>query len=254
MLLASEDERAWPLAIRTLDAMAEGGIFDHLHGGFFRYSVDRRWHVPHFEKMLYDNAQLLRVYARAYDRTREERFKQVAYQISGWLEREMKVSDGDSWAYISSLDADSEGEEGRYYAWRHEEFMAVIEAAEADAELASAYYGITQAGDFEGGNVLRRQRSFSDLAAPERLSEEEVSRRLSRATEALRDAAQRRVRPAADDKWLTSWNGLMMSALAEAGTTFEDGRLIELAGGIARFVRAKLWRDGRLLHVWRGGE
>ena len=254
-LLSVPDQRAAPLAVRTLDAMASGGIFDQLAGGFFRYSVDRHWHVPHFEKMLYDNAQLLRSYARAYQVTSDERHREVAYRIIDWLRAELMVTDGaGARAFISALDADSEGEEGRYYAWSGTEFRSVIEAAGGDAELAAAHFGISQGGDFEGGNVLRIARTASELAAERGVEQAVIAEALSHAVTALSAARTKRVRPAADDKVLSSWNGLLITALAEAGTTFDDPDLISLAGDIARFVTANLWREGQLLHVWRGGD
>ena len=255
LLLTIEDARGEPLATRTLDAMAAGGIFDHLAGGFFRYSVDRYWHVPHFEKMLYDNAQLLRAFAQAYRRTGEERHRAVAESIVAWLEAELAVVDAaGNHAFISALDADSEGEEGRYYAWSAEEFAASVEAAGADAELSAARFGVTATGDFEGGNVLRSARSVAELAAERDVSEAVILDRLAAAKEALRSSRAARVRPAADDKVLTSWNGLLMTALAEAGMAFGDRRLVALAGDIGRFVNANLVRDGRLVHAWRAGE
>ncbi|HZJ10528.1 MAG TPA: thioredoxin domain-containing protein [Trueperaceae bacterium] len=254
-LLTVADERALGLAVRTLDAMARGGIADQLGGGYFRYSVDGRWHVPHFEKMLYDNAQLLRAHARAFALSGDERQREAAYGIVGWLEAEMTVTGGaGARAFISSLDADSEGEEGRFYAWREDEFVATVEAAGGDVALARAHFGVSAAGDFEGGNVLRVERTIAELAAERGLSEEEVGARLELAVRALRAARNSRVRPAADDKVLASWNGLAITALAEAGTAFADERLLEMAGDVARFVRANLWRDGRLHHVWRAGE
>ena len=253
-LLSVGDERATPLAERTLDAMARGGLFDHLGGGFFRYSVDARWHVPHFEKMLYDNAQLLRAYARAYAVTGEERHREVAYRVLGWLEREMRVSTGPGEAaYISALDADSEGEEGKFYAWTHDDFVAALESAGADVTLAAARFGVTPVGDFEGGNVLRLARSLEELAGERGTEVEAVAAELERAVSALDDARSKRVRPASDDKVLTSWNGLLLSALAEAAAAFSDPRLAAMAAEVAAFVRRHLWRDGALLHVWRDG-
>jgi len=246
-LLSLPQAQALALADRTLAAMAQGGIHDHLGGGFFRYSVDRAWQVPHFEKMLYDNAQLLGAFARAYARTGRQSHRQAARGIVTWLERELSVTAAaGSAAFFSSLDADSDGEEGKFYAWSQAEFLA---AAGADAEMARRHYGVGEVGAFEGANVLR-------VASPEAAQDAagQPAAWLERANRKLFEARARRPRPATDDKVLSSWNGLVMAALAEAGTAIGSPAWLELGLRNASFLRENLWQGGRLLHLWRAGE
>ncbi len=254
-LLAEGGERALGMARRVLDAMAGGGLYDHLAGGFFRYSVDPAWRVPHFEKMLYDNAQLLRAYAAAHGAAGDERYMRVARGVLGWLEAEMLQAPApDRAAFSSALDADSEGEEGRFYAWTEQDFRAALSGeGEAAAQVTARRFGVTSVGDFEGGNVLR-------LAAPaDRIAEElglpvaVVRERLNRGVAALGAARAERVRPATDDKVLTSWNGLLLSGLAAVASVEGEGNALPLARDLARFLVER--RHGpRLTHVWRAGE
>ncbi len=254
LLLAAGDERGLRAACRALDAMAAGGVRDHLGGGFFRYAVDPSWRVPHFEKMLYDNALLLGSYARAFGVTGEERYREAALGIVGWLEREMAVRPAPGQvAFFSALDADSEGEEGRYYAWTEAEFREALGGGDL-AGLMARRYGVTAGGDFEGGNVLRLAASPAELARDTGLAEEEVAARLRRGDELLLARREARVRPATDDKVLTSWNGLLLSALAAAGTQLREPRLHRLGLELARFLVARRDDAGRLTHAWRAGE
>ena len=246
-LLARNDRRALAMAATTLDAMADGGIHDQLGGGFARYSVDARWGVPHFEKMLYDNAQLLQLYAEGYRRTGMPRYAAVAEGIVGWLAREMRTAEG---ALCSSLDADSEGEEGRFYTWTTREVEAVCGD---DAALAARVYGVRAPGPFEGRNVLRVAEPLSVAAAALDLDPDEAGARLQRARRALAAARDDRPRPASDDKVLTSWNGLALTGLADAARLLGSERALGMAQDVVRFVRTHLWREGRLLHVWRRG-
>src|SRR5690606_34748771 len=283
LLLDSDDQAAIAMAERTLDAMASGGLHDHLGGGFFRYGVDRHWRLPHFEKMLYDNAQLLSAYSRAALVTADgSRHRQVAGRIIEWLEREMMVpastdsqadapwlAAADETAYFTALDADSEGEEGRFYAWTEPEFLAVVTAAEERlahdaapgslspaqvAALAATHYGVTAAGTFEGGNVLYIARSAPELAHELGVPSEEVGRALARANAALFAHRAARVRPATDDKVVTSLNGLLLSALSDAGRLLGVAPALANAKRLATFLRRHQWQRGRLLHVWRQGE
>ncbi len=247
------DERGLAVAHRALNAMEAGGLHDQLAGGFYRYAVDPAWHVPHFEKMLYDNAQLLGAFARGYARAGEERYLSAALGIVDWLEREMAAGPSEGTvAFFSSLDADSEGEEGRFYAWTQVEFREALGGG-ALADLMARRYGVSTAGDFEGGNVLRRAASLGALAQEFGLEGEELEAELRRGDELLRASRGERVRPATDDKVLTSWNGLLLSGLADAGALLERPGLHELAARLARFLVARR-EDGRLMHAWRNGE
>src|ERR671912_94073 len=220
-----EDAR---LAVETsLDAMACGGIYDHVGGGFARYSVDDRWLVPHFEKMLYDQALLTRAYLHAWQVTGHERYLQVVEETIGYVLRDLRHADG---GFFSSEDADSEGVEGKFYVWTPDQVLDALDGDEAWAAEVSAWYGVTPGGNFEGATILNRMHARGELARPERI--EEARRRLFAARE-------RRVRPGLDDKVLTEWNGLMLSALAEAAaaTGRHDWRAADHAALVDAFVR-----------------
>ncbi len=231
---------------RTLHAMDRGGIHDHVGGGFARYAVDDRWTVPHFEKMLYDNAQLARLYLWAGIELDEPRFLDVALDILDYLRRDLRHPDG---GFYSAEDADSEGKEGKFYVWTAEEFDRVV-----GSPLAAAMFGVTAGGNFEGSNVLTLAMSPEEVAAERGISPEEAREVLRRARRALFDARQRRVRPGLDDKILASWNGLAIRAFAEAGAALDRPDLVDEARQAARFVHTRM-RDerGRLLHVWAKG-
>jgi uncharacterized protein YyaL (SSP411 family) len=224
----------------TLERMALGGIHDHLGGGFARYSVDERWLVPHFEKMLYDNAQLLELFALAYAETGRALFRDAATGIVTWLEREMTTPDG---AFASSLDADSEGEEGRFYVWSLPEIREVL--GEEDAAFFARVYDISPEGNFEGHNIPNRL--VSGEAPPA------VEERLAAMREKLLDRRASRVRPGLDDKVLADWNGLMIAGLVRAAPLLDRPDWIALARRAYRFVSESMSRDGRLGHSWRGG-
>jgi uncharacterized protein YyaL (SSP411 family) len=232
---------------RTLEAMAAGGIHDQVGGGFHRYSVDERWHVPHFEKMLYDNAQLARLYSRAWQVTGRDRFRQVA---EGTLEYLLRVMRGPDGPFLSSQDADSEGEEGKYFAWTYGQ---LIEAGVPPA--ACNYFGATPEGNWEDRkNVLWTPRSPAEVAREAGVEPAELEGWVEESLPRLLRIREGRVRPATDDKVLASWNGLAIAALAEAGRVFGEPRYMDAAMGAADFVLAKLRRDdGRLLRTWRAG-
>jgi uncharacterized protein len=228
----------------TLDAMAHGGIYDQVGGGFSRYSVDDVWLVPHFEKMLYDNALLARAYLHGWQAMGHERWRRVCEATLDWALREMRGPEG---GFHSSLDADSEGQEGRFYVWTTAEVRESLQAAglEADAEDVIAYYGVTEQGNFEGRNILHVPGG-PDAEAPERLDE---SRR------ALYRDRSRRVWPGKDDKRLASWNALMIAALADAGSALGSAEYLDAAVACAEFVQRDLRDDGgRLLRSYRDGE
>jgi uncharacterized protein len=225
------------MTAQTLRAMASGGMYDQIGGGFARYSVDPLWLVPHFEKMLYDNALLARVYLHGWQAIGEELFREVVEETLDWALREMRAPEG---GFYSALDADSEGVEGKFYVWSVEEMRAALEG-EPDADEAIAWFGATDRGNFEGHNIPVR-----GPGTPERLGD--WRRRLY-------EARAQRVWPGLDDKRLTAWNALMISALAEAGAVLERPDYVEAAVGCADFLLGSV-RDGegRLLRTWKDGQ
>ena len=247
-LLLRLEPHALEMATATLDKMAQGGLYDQLGGGFSRYSTDARWLVPHFEKMLYDNAQLVSRYAEAYAKTQNPLYKTVIEDTLMFIERELKDPEG---GFYSALDADSEGVEGKYYVWTAAELNALLGD---DAEIVKAFYGVTPAGNFEGHSILFVAQDLEALAAQFSLSEGEVSEKLEHAQEVLFNARQARVRPGLDDKILCSWNGLLVSAYADAGRVLRREDYLETARKTARFMRKVFYQNGRLKHTYKAGE
>ncbi len=229
----------------TMAAMAAGGIRDHLGGGFARYSVDSGWLVPHFEKMLYDNAQLARLYLWAGVEFESDPFLEVAAETLEYLLGDLRHADG---GFYSAEDADSEGVEGRFYVWEYAEFM---ETAGADAPIASAYFGVTPAGNFEGSNILHVASPITEVADQHGLKAEEAATAIRRAGMTLLERRSHRVRPGLDDKVVAAWNGLAIRALAEASAVLAEPHYLEAARRAARFVLDRL-RDegGRLRRSW----
>ncbi len=232
----------------TWDRMARGGIFDQLGGGFHRYAVDDAWLVPHFEKMLYDNALLLRLGAHLWQATGDPAVRTATEQTLAWVEREMTSPDG---AFYASLDADSEGHEGRFYVWPHDELQQVLGA---DAELLSAYWGATDAGNFEERNILWCPQPLDAFAASRALDRVALDAAIERGRAALLAARDRRVRPARDEKVIAAWNGLMLRGVAECARVFGNSRWRALALRAAGFLSDTLVRDGRAFRVFAGGE
>ncbi len=229
--------------LNTLAHMCEGGIYDHLGGGFARYSTDERWLAPHFEKMLYDNAQLLELLTLVWQETRSALFEQRVRETVGWLEREMTAPAAEDGAagFAAALDADSEGEEGRFYVWDRAEIEAVLGGA---AARFCEVYEVTAAGNWEGRNILNR---LDSMDVPD-------DRALAEARAALLAVRAGRERPLRDDKVLADWNGLMVAALARAGTAFDEPGWIALAERAFAFVETHMTGpDGRLRHSWRLG-
>jgi len=246
------DEEALKPAVHVLKAMARGGMYDVVGGGFSRYSVDNFWRVPHFEKMLYDNAQLARAYLHAWQITKEPSFKRIVTETLDFVAREMTDPAG---GFYSSLDADSEGEEGKFYAWTLEEIREVLKE---DSEFFEAAYGITPRGNWEGKTVLQRALDDASLAARFKLDPETVHAKLSDSHSQLLAARTSRVRPGTDDKVLTAWNGLMLAAIAEAARALEDPnsqhQYLILATRNAEFILEALRPDGKLKRSWRQGK
>jgi uncharacterized protein YyaL (SSP411 family) len=225
----------------TLDHISEGGIYDHLGGGFSRYSVDERWLVPHFEKMLYDNAQLLELLAIAHQRSAKPLYRQRAQETVTWLKREMTTPEG---AFSASLDADSEGEEGKFYVWSYDEITRQL--GREDGEFFARHYDVTPAGNFEGHNILNRLKPVPRSAADET--------RLTALREKLLTARSGRIRPGLDDKVLADWNGMTIAALVNAGLMFGEPAWLDLAARAFDFVARTMSRGDRLGHSWREGK
>jgi hypothetical protein len=240
--LLARGERA--VVTRTLDAMACGGVHDQIGGGFARYAVDRVWLVPHFEKMLYDNALLARAYLHGFQALGHERWREVCESTLDWMLAEMRGPEG---GFYAALDADSEGEEGRFYVWEEDELRAVLAAAglEGAADDLVAWWGVSPHGNFEGRNILHRPGG----------PEAEPPAALAEGRRALYEARAGRVRPGLDDKRLCSWNALAIAALADAGAVLGRSDYLEAAERAADFVWTQMRDgDGRLLRTWKGGE
>ncbi|HKI54523.1 MAG TPA: thioredoxin domain-containing protein [Anaerolineales bacterium] len=249
-------------AIHALKAMARGGMYDVVGGGFSRYSVDNFWRVPHFEKMLYDNALLIRAYLHAWQITGDPFFKQIVTETLDFISREMTHPDG---GFYSSLDADSEGVEGKFYVWTLDEIRAILKD---DSEFFEAAYGITAQGNWEGNTVLQRTLDDASLAARFHLDPETVPAKLANSHAKLLSVRNTRIRPGTDDKVLTSWNGLMLAAIAEASRTItDDGDIAlssyhpprndmyyHLATRSAEFLLNSLRLEDKLKHSWREGK
>jgi len=243
------DKLAQDIAAHALRSMARGGMYDVVGGGFARYSVDEAWLVPHFEKMLYDNAQLARAYLHGYLVTKDPQFREVCERTLDFVVRELHNAQG---GFLSSLDADSEGEEGKYYIWSVKEIKKEIGESE-NSDLVIAAFGVTDAGNFEGRSILQRVKSNDELAAQFKLEPSAVTSKISTALSALLAARGRRVRPGTDDKVLTSWNALTLIAFAEAGRYLMRPDYLALARQNAEFLLRELHPGDRLLRSWRGG-
>ena len=234
------DERLFKLIEHTLEHICEGGIYDHLGGGFSRYSVDEKWLVPHFEKMLYDNAQLLELLALAHGRSGQPLYRQRAVETVGWLKREMTTREG---AFSASLDADSEGEEGKFYVWS----LAEVEQTLGPEEAAFfvQHYDVTAGGNFEGHNIINLLNHLPRST--------DVEAKLAMLRSKLFMLRETRIRPGLDDKVLADWNGLMIAALANAGSALEQPDWIEMADNAFDFIVQSMTKGDRLGHSWREG-
>ena len=238
-LLRRSDADLRQMALTTLTRMSEGGIYDQIGGGFCRYSVDERWEIPHFEKMLYDNGPLLALCADAWAQTRDLLYARVADETAAWVMREMQGADG---GYFSSLDADSEGEEGKYYVWDRSEVQSLL--SKEESALALRRWGFDGPPNFEGRHWHARiAGSVSPEEAP----------LLASARERLFAAREKRIRPGRDDKVLTSWNAMMIEGMAHAARVFEHGEWLASARRAMDFIRRTLWNGGRLLATAKDG-
>ena len=234
----------------TLQKMAGGGMYDHLGGAFARYSVDARWLVPHFEKMLYDNALLTRIYLYAYQQTKNPVYRRVAEETLEYIIRDMTDRSG---GFYSSEDADSEGEEGKFYVWTRAEVLAVL--GDQDGSAFCEFFDVTQEGNFEHGkSILNTPRSLEKFAAEEGKTFEEITRTINACKRKLFYAREQRVRPGRDDKSLAAWNGLMLTAFAEAANILGRDDYREVAVRNAEFITTQLMRDGRLLRTYKAGQ
>ncbi|MCA0446635.1 MAG: thioredoxin domain-containing protein [Bacteroidetes bacterium] len=233
----------------SLDKMAAGGIYDQLGGGFSRYSVDAEWHVPHFEKMLYDNALLIRIYTEAWLKFGNESYKTIVTESADFVLREMTQPDG---GFYSTLDADSEGIEGKFYCWTFEEFKSSLPVS--DLEVMCAWFDVSEAGNWEHTNVLRRVKPAEQIASEHGLSLAELLMKVERNRQILFSDREKRIRPARDEKILTSWNGLMISALAFAGFSLGRPDLTREAEKAAEWIWQTQFRDQVLYRVYKDGK
>src|SRR5437764_3639768 len=237
------------MILNTCRKMAEGGMYDQLGGGFHRYSTDARWLVPHFEKMLYDNALLSRLYLHIYQQTKDEFYKRIAEETLDYVVREMTNERG---GFYSTQDADSEGHEGKFFVWSVDEVKEILGAD--DGALFSAFYDVTSAGNFEGKNILHVEQRVEDVAKKAGVSAENLQEVLARGRRKLFEARERRVKPARDEKVLTAWNGLMLASFAEAAVILERKDYREIAERCAEFILENLRRDGLLLRTYKDGQ
>jgi uncharacterized protein YyaL (SSP411 family) len=243
------DDKALHMATYTLTRMALGGVYDQLGGGFCRYSVDEQWMIPHFEKMLYDNGPLLALCAQAWQATCEPLFQRVARETGEWVLREMQAPEG---GYYSTLDADSEGEEGKYYTWTRQEVQALL--SEDEYRVAAARYGLDGPANFESRFWhLHVYRNVAAIARELGMDQARADALLLAARRKLFEAREGRVRPDRDEKVLTAWNGLMIKGMATAGRILGEPRFVASADAALGFVRETLWRDGRLLAAYKDG-
>lgn len=262
----TENPIALKMVEQTLKHMARGGMYDQIGGGFHRYSVDAQWLVPHFEKMLYDNALLARVYLHAYQAVGDPMYRRIVEETLDYVRREMTDGAG---GFYSAQDADSEGEEGKFFVWTPAEIRDVL--GETDAEIVMDYYGVTEQGNFEGKNILHRPRDADVVAYQHSISEVELAEIVERSRQKLLEAREQRVHPATDTKILTSWSGLMITAFAEAARVLKRDDYRQAAIDAAEFLLSTLRRgactepfdeaqdkrgrsEGRLLHTYRDGQ
>jgi uncharacterized protein YyaL (SSP411 family) len=245
---ATKESRALFYVERTLEMMYRGGIYDHVGGGFSRYSVDEKWMIPHFEKMLYDNAILARAYVETWEYTKENFYREVCEDILSYILKEMRGKEG---GFYSAEDADSEEYEGRFYIWSWEEVRAILGP---DSTLFCEFYSVTPPGNFQGKNILHMKQSLNEFATSHRLDPVVLGSILKECRHKLNQEREKRERPLKDDKIITSYNGLMITALVEAFRAFHNEKYLEPAVAAARFIKENLWKDGMLYRRWRDAE
>jgi uncharacterized protein YyaL (SSP411 family) len=245
----SGSTEALEIVEHTARKMAEGGMYDQLGGGFHRYSVDAKWLVPHFEKMLYDNALLSRMYLHLYQVTKDPATRRIAEETLDYVVREMTDAEG---GFYSSQDADSEGEEGRFFVWSRQEVLAVM--GERDGNLFCEFFDVTESGNFEGQNILHITSSVADTAARNKITAEDLQAIIDSGRRKLFALREQRIKPARDEKVLTAWNGLMLAGFAEASAILERPGYRNVAEANARFLLSHLRRDGLLLRTYKDGE
>ena len=241
-------EPALQHALHSLDAMANGGIYDQLSGGFARYATDSKWLIPHFEKMLYDNALLIIAFCDAYAVTQEPRYKTIAEDTIAYIERSLKHPGG---GYYCAQDADSEGEEGKYYTWTWQEW---IDSLETNDEIVAGYFGVTPGGNWEQTNILHIAAHIDALSAKYNVSPGEVKQRIDAVRAKLLERRAKRVPPQTDDKILLSWNALMNIALSKAGVALNNAGYVNLATEHMEWMISAYETEGGMLHVWKEGK
>ncbi|MCA9012436.1 MAG: thioredoxin domain-containing protein [Planctomycetaceae bacterium] len=244
-----DSTEAREVALLTLDKMAYGGMYDQLGGGFHRYSTDALWLVPHFEKMLYDNALLGSTYLEAWQLTQNPEYERIVRETLDYVLQEMTDSSG---GFYSTQDADSEGEEGKFFVWSQAEIEQILGTEET--ELFAACYDVRPTGNWEGNNILNRPRSWGEIANERNIALEELEKRMQQAREKLFSAREKRVHPGRDEKILASWNGLMIATFAQAGQVLNEEKYTAAAKRGADFVWSEMrTEEGRLLHSWKEG-
>lgn len=244
-----DDARPLFFAEKTLSMIARGGIYDHVGGGFSRYSVDEKWLIPHFEKMLYDNALLAAAYLDGWRYTKKEEYRRTCTEVLNYVLREMRDEEG---GFYSAEDAETEGVEGAHYLWSRQEIEDIL--SEDDASLFCEYFDVTDVGNFHGKNVLHHSLSIEEFCEYRGFKKEDVETSFERSLKRLREVRSTRQHPFKDDKILVSWNGLMIDTLVKAGIALEKPEYIDAGAEAAEFVRRHLWKGGRLLRRFREGE
>ncbi|HEG43657.1 MAG TPA: thioredoxin domain-containing protein [Phycisphaerales bacterium] len=244
------DEKALEMVEKTLNEMADGGIYDHLGGGFHRYSTDGQWLVPHFEKMLYDQALISRAYVEAYRITKKPRYAKAAKEVFDYVLRDMTSADG---GFYSAEDADSQGEEGLFYVWKPEEIEKVL--GSKTAKVFNEYYGVTKQGNFEhNSSILHITKSAAEVAKKFKMTPEKFAKVIDESKQKLFEYRAKRIRPGRDDKIISGWNGLMISSLAAGGALMGEEKYINAANNAADFVLTKLRVNGRLMRYYGKGK